>query len=148
MKKVVVAAVLAVLLGGVALADTHGEERCKFCKTRLAYEEERAARLKKALGLTEAQVEKLKQIIREERDAVEKFIKEHKIPLREATKDGQFRKDIYIATVRENAEKRAAIKAAFFEKVFEMLDDVQKKKFIEMMERKVKEKHLKMKESI
>lgn len=148
MKKVVISIVIAGIFSGFAVADHNREEGCKFCKTKLAYQEEKVERLKRELNLTDVQTERLKQIIKEEREAVEKFIKEHRIPIKESIKDGSFKKDIFINTVKENAEKRATIKAEYIEKVLSLLDEDQKKKFLHMVEKQAEIKHERMKERI
>lgn len=136
MKKILTILLASAILFSSINAQEKGETECKLCKTNLAFEEKRIEHLRKTLNLTDKQVEDVRQVIKKEKEAIENFFKEHKIPLKEATKNGSFEREIFIQTARENAEKMAKIKADYFQKMLEILDEKQRQKFIELTERR------------
>ncbi|MCX7738802.1 MAG: hypothetical protein N2Z80_05260 [Hydrogenothermaceae bacterium] len=87
----------------------------------------------------------MREIEREKREAIERFVKEHRIPIKEALNLGKFDRNVFLNTVRENAEKMANIKADYIEKILEILDEKQKEKFLQMMERRIERMHQRMK---
>lgn len=148
MKKILITLLAVGILGGSVKAEEKREAECKLCKTNLAFEEKKVYHLKRTLNLSEEQVGKVRQIIKEEREELEKFFKEHKIPLKEAIKEGTFKKEVFIETAKENAEKMAKIKAEYFQKILGILDDKQKQKFIELTEKRFEKMKENMKENL
>lgn len=147
MKKILVSLTLiAGLLTGLAKAETEKPGEFKFFKTRSAYEEKKLEILKRELDLSNAQLEKVREIEMEKREAIERFVKEHRIPIKEALKLGKFDRNVFVKTVRENAEKIANIKADHIEKILEILNEKQKEKFLQMMERRIERMHQRMKD--
>lgn len=138
--------IIAGILVGLANAQTDGE--CKFCRTKLGYEEKKVEILKKELNLSTPQMEKIKEIEREKREAIKNFFKDYKSPIQEAIKDGKFEKEMFINTVKENAEKVAKIKADYIQKMLEILDDTQREKFLRMVEKRVKNFNERMKDEL
>ncbi|MEZ0324209.1 MAG: hypothetical protein ABWJ98_07890 [Hydrogenothermaceae bacterium] len=114
------------------------KEECKFCKTKREFYDRKLEFLKKELNLSQEQVQKISLIKQEEKEALEKFRKEHKMPLEEATKGGEFNRDIFINTVKQNSEKMAQIKAEYFQKLFEVLDKNQREKFLSLIHKRTK----------
>ncbi|MDM7274058.1 Spy/CpxP family protein refolding chaperone [Sulfurihydrogenibium azorense] len=101
-------------------------------------------KLQKELNLTQDQVEKIKQIKQAQREEMKEFMKQHKNPVLEATKNGNFDKEAFKNTVVENAKNMAEIRAKYLEKMFSVLNEDQKKKFIEIMKERVDRMHEKM----
>ena len=92
------------------------------------YEDE----LKRKLNLTDEQVNQIREIKRQEMEEIRNFFtRERKNALEEATKNGGFDEDAFVRVSVENAKKVAEIRANYLKKTLGVLNEEQKKKFIE-----------------
>ncbi|WP_297887832.1 Spy/CpxP family protein refolding chaperone [Sulfurihydrogenibium sp.] len=107
-------------------------------------QEKHLEKLKKELNLTDQQVQQWKEIKKAENEEMRNLMKEHKNPFLEATKSGNFDKEVFKNTVLENAKRMSEIKAKYMEKLFSILNDEQKKKFIQIMKEKFDKMHERM----
>ena len=99
-------------------------------------------KLKQELNLTDEQFNQIKEIKKQEKEEIKNFFaKEHKNPLLEATKSGKFDKEVFQKTMVENAKKMSEIKAKYLEKMFNVLNDEQRQKFINHMKEKMEKMH-------
>ena len=104
--------------------------------------EKHLERLKQELNLSDEQFNKIKEIKRQEREEMKNFfLKEHKNPLLEATKSGKFDKDIFQKAMLENTKRISEIEAKYLEKIFDVLNDQQRQKFINHMKEKMEKWH-------
>jgi Spy/CpxP family protein refolding chaperone len=95
-------------------------------------------KLKQELNLTDEQFNQIKEIKKQEKEEIKNFfVKEHKNCLLEATKSGKFDKEVFQKTMLENAKKMSEIKAKYLEKMFNVLNDEQRQKFINHMKEKM-----------
>lgn len=105
-------------------------------------QEKHLEKLKQELNLSQEQFTKIKEIKKQEREEMKNFfVKEHKNPLIEATKSGNFDKEIFQKTMLENAKKMSEIKAKYFEQIFNLLNKDQREKFIQHMNEKMEKMH-------
>jgi Spy/CpxP family protein refolding chaperone len=99
-------------------------------------------KLKQELNLTDEQFNQIKEIKKQEKEEIKNFFaKEHKNPLLEATKSGKFDKEVFQKTMVENVKKISEIKAKYLEKMFNVLNEQQKQKFINHMKEKMEKIH-------
>lgn len=137
MKKLITAVLVAAsFMAGAnytANAHEHNQKQEKYIE-----------KLQKDLNLTQEQVEKIKQLKQAEREEMKEFMKQHKNPVLEATKNGNFDKEVFKNTVVENAKKMAEMRAKYLEKMFSILNEDQKKKFLEIMKERIEKMHEKM----
>lgn len=88
--------------------------------------------LKRKLNLTDQQLNQIREIRRQEMEEVRNFfMRERKNALEEATKNGGFDEDAFVRVSVENAKKVAEIRAKYLKKTLAVLNEDQKKKFIE-----------------
>ncbi len=142
MKKLIVAVLTVVSLtatGSYAMMDDNPYHQKKEQK-----QERYLERLRKELDLTDQQIQQWKEIKRSEMEEMRNMMKDHKNPVLEATKSGNFDKETFKNTIVENAKKMAEIKAKYMEKIFSILSEDQKKKFIQMMKEKIDKMHERM----
>ncbi len=141
MKKLVLS-----MLIGLGLITTGFVKAEPMGKTGMAHKEYRQERhlenLKTKLNLCDEQFKQIKEIKKQEKEEIKNFFKnEHKNPLIEATKSGNFDKETFQKTMLENAKKMSEIKAKYMEKMFNVLNDEQKKKFIDLMNLRMEKMH-------
>lgn len=104
--------------------------------------EKHLEKLKQELNLTDEQFNQIKEIKKQEKEEIKNFLaKEHKNSLLEATKSGKFDKEVFQKTMLENAKKMSEIRAKYLEKMFNILNDDQRQKFINHMKEKMEKMH-------
>ncbi|MGC9188418.1 MAG: Spy/CpxP family protein refolding chaperone [Sulfurihydrogenibium sp.] len=136
MKKAIAGIITAAILVGTAYADVN--------KTQ-SKEHNGLEKLKNELNLTDQQIQQLKEIKKEESKEMRNFMmKDFKNPFVEATKNGNFDREVFKNTVVENAKKGSEIKAKYIEKILAVLNEEQKNKFIKIMQEKFERMHEKM----
>jgi Spy/CpxP family protein refolding chaperone len=97
--------------------------------------------LKRKLNLTDEQANQIREIKRQEMEEVRNFFtRERKSALEEATKNGGFDEDVFVRTSVENAKKVAEIRAKYLKKTLGVLNEEQKKKFIEDLKNRESQK--------
>jgi Spy/CpxP family protein refolding chaperone len=88
--------------------------------------------LKRKLNLTDDQINQIREIKRQEVEEIRNFLaRGHKNALEEAIKNGEFDEDTFIRVSTENAKKVAEIRAKYLKKAFSILNEDQKRKFVE-----------------
>jgi Spy/CpxP family protein refolding chaperone len=88
--------------------------------------------LKRNLNLTDEQTNQIREIKRQEMEEVRNFFtRERKSAIEESTKNGGFDEDAFVKASVENAKKIAEIRAKYLKKTLGVLNEEQKKKFIE-----------------
>ncbi|MBX0310186.1 MAG: Spy/CpxP family protein refolding chaperone [Sulfurihydrogenibium sp.] len=99
-------------------------------------------KLKQKLNLTDEQLNQIKEIKKQEKEEIKNFFaKEYKNPLLEATKSGKFDRKAFQETATENAKEISGIKAKYLEKMFNVLNDQQRQKFIDYTKKKMERMH-------
>mgnify|MGYP001626187196 CR=1 FL=1 len=136
MKKAIVGIITAAILVGTAYADVNKTQSKEYNGLE---------KLKNELNLTDQQIQQLKEIKKEESKEMRNFMmKDFKNPFVEATKNGNFDREVFKNTVVENAKKGSEIKAKYIEKILAILNEEQKNKFIKIMQEKFERMHEKM----
>jgi Spy/CpxP family protein refolding chaperone len=88
--------------------------------------------MKRKLNLTDDQINQIREIKRQEIEEVRNFFaKERKNTIEEATKNGGFDEDAFVKSSVENTKKLAEIRAKYLKKILNVLNDEQKRKFLE-----------------
>ena len=97
--------------------------------------------LKRKLNLTDEQANQIREIKRQETEEIRNFFtRERKNALEEATKNGGFDEDPFVKASIENAKKVAEIRAKYLKKTLGVLNEEQKKKFIEDLKNREQQK--------
>jgi len=88
--------------------------------------------LKKKLNLTDDQATQIREIRKQEMEEIKEFFtRERKSAIEEATRNGGFDEDVFVKTSVENTKKSAEIRAKYLKKILSILNEDQKKAFIE-----------------
>jgi Spy/CpxP family protein refolding chaperone len=136
MKKAIVGIITVAILVGTVYADVNKTQSKEYNSLE---------KLKNELNLTDQQIQQLKEIKKEESKEMRNFImKDFKNPFVEATKNGNFDREVFKNTLIENAKKESEIKAKYIEKILAVLNEEQKNKFIKIMQEKFERMHEKM----
>jgi Spy/CpxP family protein refolding chaperone len=97
--------------------------------------------LKRKFNLTDDQIDQIREIKRQEMEEVRNFFaRERKNTIEEATKNGWFDEDAFVKASVENAKKLAEIRAKYLKKILNVLNDEQKRKFLEDLKNKESQK--------
>ncbi|RZD16041.1 MAG: hypothetical protein EVJ46_07565 [Candidatus Acididesulfobacter guangdongensis] len=100
--------------------------------------------LKKQLHLNKNQVRQIILFKRQEFKSFRSNMGNFKNPLLSAIKSGTFNKSVFISNITDKVKNMVEIKANFFQKFFNVLTPQQRKKFVQMMKKRIgnKIKHL------
>ena len=137
-KIVLLTLVLGLGLFGSSFGMGDTPERMHKIEKREHIQEKYLEKLRQKLNLSDEQFKQIKEIKEQEREEIKNFFaKEHKNCILEATKNGKFDKEIFQKTMIENAKKMSEIRSKYLEKMFDVLNEDQKQKFINHMKRKM-----------
>ena len=93
--------------------------------------------LKKKLNLNKNQVHQIMMFKRQEFKAFRSNMGNFRNPLLSAIKSGTFNKSVFLSNIANKVKNMVEIKANFFQKFFNDLTPQQRKKFVQMMKKRI-----------